>query len=81
LVALSQIDVKKFEVIAKYISTSFGNSQSLVDNKKGFGESIIDLGLFVKEIEEKIKLMNLEDSVTVTVEDGNIVIRGKGDAF
>ena len=81
LVAFSQIDVKKFKIIAKYISNSFGNTEMIVSNTRGFGEKILDLNLIAREINEKIKLMNLEKSVTVTIDNNNIIIRGKGDAF
>lgn len=81
LVAFSQVNEKKFKMIAKYISNSFGNTELIVSNTRGFGNKIIDLDLIQREIASKIKLMNLEKSVTVTIENGNVIIRGKGDAF
>ncbi len=81
LVAFSQINSQKFKAIAKFISQSFGNKNVVISTKEGAGESIIDLGLIAREIESRIKLMGLENDVTVSIEGKNVIIRGKGDTF
>ncbi len=81
LVAFSQIDSKKFKMIAKYISESFGSKQLIVSNTEGYGESIINLSLLASEINNKIKLLGLQNDIVVSLEGKKLIIRGKGDTF
>ena len=80
LYAISSVNVSKFKSVANLLSKTFGG-ETIVASKSGGGESVVDFGLMLRELNNKIKVGNLENAISVKKQGNNIVIRGKGDIF
>ncbi len=80
LYAISSVNKGKFKKIANMFSNTFGGT-TIVSESSGSGEGILDLGLMVRELNRIIIKSKLSDSIVVTTNGKNIIIRGKGDIF
>ena len=80
LYAISSLNVSKFKSVASMLSKTFGG-QTVVTSQSGGGESVVDFGLMLQELHNKIKVGDLENDISVKKEGNNIIIRGKGDTF